>query len=128
MNGRVVHFEVPFDDGERARQFYRDVFDWSIDEMPELNYSMVATGPRSEQGMPSEPGYIGGGMFARTGAPATSPVVTIAVDSIDDTLERISALGGSTSAPKVSVGTMGFAAYFTDTEGNLMGLWENTPG
>jgi predicted enzyme related to lactoylglutathione lyase len=28
----------------------------------------------------------------------------------------------------MAVGDMGFAAYFTDTEGNLMGLWENAPG
>jgi uncharacterized protein len=24
----VVHFEIPFDDGDRARRFYREVFDW----------------------------------------------------------------------------------------------------
>ncbi|MGH9234181.1 MAG: VOC family protein, partial [Acidimicrobiales bacterium] len=28
MSARVVHFEVPFDDAERALSFYRDVFDW----------------------------------------------------------------------------------------------------
>ena len=28
--GRVVHFEIPFDDADRARNFYRDVFDWQI--------------------------------------------------------------------------------------------------
>jgi predicted enzyme related to lactoylglutathione lyase len=28
MAGRVVHFEIPFDDRDRARRFYREVFDW----------------------------------------------------------------------------------------------------
>jgi predicted enzyme related to lactoylglutathione lyase len=26
---------------------------------------------------------------------------------------------------RTQVGEMGFTAYFTDTEGNLVGLWEN---
>ena len=30
MSARVVHFEVPFDDAERARSFYQEVFDWQI--------------------------------------------------------------------------------------------------
>ena len=32
--------------------------------------------------------------------------------------------GGTVSGPKEPVGEMGFAAYFTDTEGNVVGLWE----
>ncbi len=35
MSGRVVHFEIPFDDGDRARAFYGSVFGWSIMAMPE---------------------------------------------------------------------------------------------
>jgi predicted enzyme related to lactoylglutathione lyase len=26
---------------------------------------------------------------------------------------------------KLAVGDMGYAAYFTDSEGNLIGLWQN---
>ena len=36
----------------------------------------------------------------------------------------IGELGGSTVRGKEPVGDMGFAAYFTDSEGNLVGLWE----
>ena len=28
-------------------------------------------------------------------------------------------------APKMPVADMGFAAYFRDSEGNLMGFWQN---
>ena len=65
MTARVVHFEVPFDDAERARSFYREVFDWQIQSMPEMGYNLVSTGPATDQGMPAEPGYIGGGMLQR---------------------------------------------------------------
>ena len=37
----------------------------------------------------------------------------------------IGELGGSTVRGKEPVGDMGFAAYFTDSEGNLVGLWQN---
>jgi predicted enzyme related to lactoylglutathione lyase len=124
MSARVVHFEVPFDDGDRARGFYRDVFDWQIQEMPEMSYNMVTTGPVSDQGMPSEPGYIGGGMFQRQ-APVNVPVITLQVDDIDATLAAVESHGGAVVGKKEAVGEMGFAAYFSDSEGNLMGLWEN---
>jgi predicted enzyme related to lactoylglutathione lyase len=125
MAGRVVHFEVPFDDPERATGFYQEVFGWQIMAMPEFEYHGVATGPTGDQGMPSEPGYIGGGMFKRQASFPSTPVITIEVDDIDATLAEIEAKGGSTFEKKMPVGEMGFAAYFKDPEGNVMGLWQN---
>jgi predicted enzyme related to lactoylglutathione lyase len=123
MSARVVHFEVPFDDADRARDFYRDVFDWQIQPLPEMGYNMVSTGPVGDQG-PTEPGYIGGGMLARQ-VPVTGPVITLQVDDIDATLGDIQKHGGSVAGGKMPIGEMGFAAYFQDSEGNVMGLWQN---
>lgn len=123
MSARVVHFEVPYDDADRARQFYRAVFDWQIQSIPEMGYNMVSTGPVSDQGMPAEPGYIGGGMLQRQ-QPVQSPVITLDVDDIDSALVAIEKNGGAAVGEKMPVGDMGFAAYFKDTEGNLMGLWQ----
>lgn len=125
MDGRVVHFEVPYDDGERARRFYGDVFGWQIQSIPEMQYDIVATGPVSDEGGPSEPGYVGGGMTAR-GGHVTQPVITIAVDDVTASLEKIRSSGGAAVGEPVVVGDMGVAAYFTDSEGNLMGLWQST--
>lgn len=124
MSGGVVHFEVPADDVDRAQEFYRAAFDWELEGMPEMNYTIVRTTRTDEQGRPLEPGAINGGMFKRED-PLTGPVIVIAVDDIDKTLERIGTLGGSTVLPKLTVGDMGFAAYFKDTEGNILGLWQN---
>jgi predicted enzyme related to lactoylglutathione lyase len=124
MSARVVHFEIPFDDGKRARDFYRDVFDWQISEVPELQYTTVSTGPTTNEGMPAEPGFIGGGMFQRD-ANIDRPVITVNVDDIDSTMIAIEKHGGSQVGEKITVGTMGFAAYFKDSEGNLMGLWQS---
>lgn len=128
MSGRVVHFEVPFDDGDRARNFYRQAFGWNATEMPEMEYTGVATGPVAESGMPAEPGYIGGGMFKRSSESPTGPVITVDVPDIDAALAKIESLGGATVSAKQPVGEMGFAAYFRDTEGNVMGLWQTAQG
>jgi predicted enzyme related to lactoylglutathione lyase len=123
MSGRVVHFEVPFDDGDRARSFYEEAFGWQVMEMPEMGYTIVMTGPSNDSG-PTEAGFINGGMLSREQAATSGPVLVLDVDSIETTLERIGGLGGSTVVGKTPVGDMGFAAYFTDPEGNVVGLWE----
>jgi uncharacterized protein len=126
MSGRVVHFEVPFDDGDRARNFYKEAFGWQIMEMPDMGYTIVMTGPSSDTG-PTEPGFINGGMLARGQAATPGPVIVVDVESIEVALERINELGGSTLVGKTPVGDMGFAAYVRDTEGNAVGLWETAP-
>ena len=125
MSGRVVHFEIPFDDGERARRFYSEAFGWQLQEMPGMDYTLVVTGPSGDQG-PTEPGFVNGGMLARSAAAAPGPVVVVDVESIDVALERVTELGGSTVLGKQPVGDMGFTAYVRDPEGNVVGLWETT--
>ncbi|GAB3576420.1 VOC family protein [Amycolatopsis endophytica] len=127
MSGRIVHFEIPFDDGERARGFYREAFGWNLTAIPGMNYTGVTTGPTSEQGMPAEPGFINGGMFDRSDAAPKGPVITVDVASIDAALEKIEQHGGAKLVGRTEIPQMGFYAYFTDTEGNVMGLWENLP-
>jgi uncharacterized protein len=56
-----------------------------------------------------------------------APVITIDVDGIDDALSRIEAAGGSTVTPRTPIPGMGAFAYFKDSEGNVLGLWESTP-
>lgn len=123
MTGRIVHFEIPFDDAERAQSFYREAFGWQIQPMPAMSYTIVSTGPSGERG-PTEPGYINGGMLQRNEV-AKTPVLTISVDDIDATLATVESLGGRTVEAKMPVGDMGFAAYFSDSEGNVTGLWQN---
>ena len=54
-----------------------------------------------------------------------TPVITLAVDDIDATIVAVEKHGGSAVGEKMAVAEMGFAAYFKDSEGNLMGLWQN---
>ncbi len=124
MSGRVAHFEIPADDPARAQEFYRGVFDWKINSMPGMEYALLSTTDTDEQGAPKEPGAINGGMFKRE-PDINQPVITIEVADIDQSLKAIEASGGSIVRPREAVANMGFSAYFKDSEGNLLGLWEN---
>jgi predicted enzyme related to lactoylglutathione lyase len=126
MSGRVVHFEIPYDDGDRARRFYAETFGWQLQEMPGMEYTLVVSGPSGDRG-PSEPGFINGGMLAREESAAPGPVVVLDVEDIDACLAAVERAGGAVVVPKQPVGAMGFTAYVKDPEGNVIGLWETAP-
>jgi predicted enzyme related to lactoylglutathione lyase len=122
---KVVHFEIPTDDLDRAKGFYGSVFGWHLQTMQEMPYTIVMTTPVDEQTqMPTEPGAINGGMMERT-ADAPSPVLTVGVDSVDESMKKVEAEGGTIVRPKTEVPGMGAFAYFKDTEGNVLGVWES---
>ncbi|GIH04691.1 glyoxalase [Rhizocola hellebori] len=127
MANSVVHFEVPADDVERAKTFYREAFGWQIQAYPGMNYHGVTTAEVGPDMMPLKPGAINGGLFDKAEFPITSPVLTIGVDDIDEALEKVERLGGKTLMGRQAVADMGFTGYFTDPEGNVMGLWQNAP-
>jgi hypothetical protein len=88
---KVVHFEIPVDDLDRAKDFYGSVFGWQLQTMPMEGgeYTSVMTTPVDQQTqMPTEPGAINGGMMQRTER-TPAPVVTIGVEGIDDALGQI---------------------------------------
>jgi uncharacterized protein len=124
---KVVHFEIPVDDAARAKEFYRSIFDWQLDDMDMGGgniYTTVTTTPIDEQSrIPTDPGAINGGLMQRS--PDTpAPVITIGVTAIDDALKKIEADGGSVVQPRTEIPDMGAFAYFKDSEGNVVGLWE----
>ena len=125
---KVVHFEIPAEDVERAKGFYGSVFGWHLEtmQMPGGEYtSAMTTAVDDQTQQPSEPGAINGGLMQRT-EQTPSPVITIDVDAIDDTLQEVEAAGGTTVTPRTEIQGMGAFAYFKDPDGNVMGLWETT--
>jgi len=88
-----------------------------------VSYTTATTVPIDDKMMPTEPGAINGG-FTGKSKETPSPVITIGVDSIDDTLKKVEAGGGKVVTPRTPIPDMGAFAYFIDSEGNTMGLWE----
>lgn len=127
MSGEVGHFELPAENTERARKFYSTTFGWKLTQMPGMDYTMVQTGAVDDQSMPKEPGYIGGGIGKR-GGPLEHTVVTIVVDDVAAAIKKVEKNGGKTVQAKQEIpGGMGWTAYFRDTEGNIVGLYQSPP-
>jgi predicted enzyme related to lactoylglutathione lyase len=111
---RPMHFEIPVKDEARAMQFFTNVFGWTFNNYGMDNYQFADTGKGEG---------INGALMKREGTVANS----IGVDSIDKTMEKVTANGGTLVVPKTEVPGMGSYCYFTDTEGNIHGLWEMAP-
>ncbi len=124
---KVVHFEIPVDDLERAQSFYGAIFGWELFTTPigDGEYTLVTTTPVDESMRPTESGGINGGMMQRSDS-TPNPVITIGVASIDDALKQVEASGGTVVTPRTPIPEMGAFAYFADPEGNVMGLFEGT--
>jgi predicted enzyme related to lactoylglutathione lyase len=74
--------------------------------------------------MPREAGAINGGMMKRH-LHSEYPMIVVNVNSVDDALDKIQKAGGKVVLPKQKVGDFGYYARFSDTEGNIVGLWQN---
>ena len=121
---KVQHFEIPLDNLDRAKKFYKDTFNWNMIDVPNMAYTMVHTGKTDDKGMIEEKGVINGGMIKRNNE-IKSPVITITVDNMDHSLILAKKNGGKLLTDKTPVSDMGFMAYVKDSEGNIIGLWQN---
>ena len=121
----VVHFEIPAKDVKRASAFYSKAFGWNLNQFPGFEYWSVVTTDSDQNGIPKSPGSINGGMGKKGVMAPKAVTVTVSVADIDATLASVKKLGGSPVGKKMPVGDMGWSAYFEDTEGNVIGLWQN---
>jgi predicted enzyme related to lactoylglutathione lyase/uncharacterized protein YndB with AHSA1/START domain len=114
---KVIHFEIPADDPERAMKFYKDVFGWEIEKWEQGDYWLVSTGPDEEPG-------INGAIMPRESGDMVRN--TISVDSYEEFAEKIEGQGGKMLTEKMTIPGMGFNGLFQDTEGNMFGIIEVT--
>lgn len=123
----VYTFDLPVDDMNRAKKFYEEVFGWEIATIPGSggNYHSAITLPSDEKGEPKVPGGINGGFYQRGTHGLTGTFFEINVPSINIHLKKIEKAGGTTVLPKGPISNLGFFAVIKDTEGNIIGLWED---
>ena len=120
---KVVHFEIPADDLERAKKFYSENFGWKVNQLgPEMgDYALVQTGPTDDKGMPQDKAFINGGLMKRDPS-AKAPVLVMAVDDTDATVEKVKKSGGRLVGEIMDIPNVGRYARVQDTEGNVIGV------
>ncbi len=117
---QIVHFEIPADDVERAKQFYGKLFGWKIEKYSgpfAMDYWMIATATAGEKALE-------GGMLHRQ-HPQQAITMYIDVPSVEEYLAKVTSLGGQVVFPKTAIPEMGYFAVCLDPENNQFGLWEN---
>ncbi|RXA20229.1 VOC family protein [Methanosarcina sp. MSH10X1] len=118
----IVHFDIPADNTERAKNFYSSLFGWKYEKPFEtMEYYLVST-----EDLEGKPG-LGGGLGER-GTPDQRTMNYIGVSSVDEYLPKIEKLGGKVLMSKTAVPGMGYLAICLDTENNTFGIWEENEG
>lgn len=113
-HGDITHLDIPYDDLDRATSFYSGVFGWSIEAPPGFE----------DYPMWQAPNQLSGGGFTSRDSGLSQIRNYVEVDSIDEALERVAALGGRVTMSKTPISDTSWYAVFEDTEGNEMGLYE----
>lgn len=116
MNSKIVFFEIPASDFDRAVKFYNGLFD----------IKMETSGNEKEK-----MAFFPGGSGAVSKASGFNPskdgttVTFDAGDKLDEALERATELGGSVIQPKTKIecDNRDSFALIADTEGNRIGLY-----
>jgi uncharacterized protein len=120
MADSVTHFEIYAEDLPKLAEFYGELFDWKIDKAPGIDYFQIQTGTAEGAG-------IRGGMLRRPIPGPRSWVHYVAVDSVDETVERLQRLGGKVLRAKAAVPKAAWYAIVEDPDGNVFGIWEADP-
>jgi len=117
---RVIHFEIPAKNPERAVKFYQGVFGWKVEKWAgPMDYWLATTGDDTEPGI--------NGAITEKSDYVHATTNTISVPSYEDAVKKIVEAGGKVLMPKAAVPGIGYMTYCEDTEGNIFGIMENNP-
>lgn len=113
-HGDITHIDIPVSDLKAAQTFYSGLFGWNIAEVPGF------------EGYPmwQAPNTISGGGLAPRDDSFTQPRSYVEVDSIDETLAKLTESGGTVVMEKSPISETSWYAFFNDPDGNTIGLYE----
>ena len=119
MANAFVHVELQTTDLPKAREFYRRLFDWKIEEVSMENggYTMIDVGQGTGGGMMNNP------------APGI-PSHWLAYVEVDDggaATEKAKALGATIAQEKTEVSNFGWFSVIIDPTGAALALWQSKP-
>lgn len=118
MAGKIVHFELPAQDDERAKAFWSGLFGWEFQDSgmePTGSYWLTQGG-----------GPPAGALYKAEDMTKQGPVVYFDTDDIEASIEKVRELGGQAEDATPIPGIGRFSAC-RDTEGNAFSLFQADP-
>ena len=112
-NGKICYVEIPADDIERSIAFYQQVFGWN-----------VRTRGDGSRAFDDGVGQVSGAWrLDRKPMTEVGLLIYIMVDSVTETVEKITAAGGTIVQP-IGADAPEITARFSDPAGNILGLYQ----
>jgi uncharacterized protein len=118
MANPFVHVELETQDLEKSRKFYTSMFDWKLEEIPGMDYTMINVGDGTGGGMMKKPD---------PGIPDIW-LPYIMVDDITASTTKAQALGATIAKDVTEVPDMGWFSVIVDPTGAAVGLWQSKTG
>jgi predicted enzyme related to lactoylglutathione lyase len=115
MAGQIVHFELPAENLDRAKEFWGSLFGWTFNDagVEGMRYEMTDAG-----------GPPPGAVYASEELAAQGPIVYFDTDDIQASVARARELGGQAEDPAPIPG-IGWFARCHDTEENRFSLFQS---
>lgn len=116
-------FELSVNDIARAKKFYETAFNMTMQEMEMMGMKM-AMFP-----IDNMIGKVGGALVQSAGHKPSMDGAKVYINAnpdLADALGRVEAAGGKVMMPKTKINEeSGYMAFFTDSEGNMVGMHSN---
>jgi uncharacterized protein len=117
MANPFVHVELATTDIDKAKSFYRSLFDWKLNDMDMgggHNYTMIEVGEGTGGGMMTHP---------MPGAPSAW-LAYVNVDDIRSATSKAQSLGAKVFREPTEVPNAGWFSIIVDPTGAALGLWQ----
>jgi len=118
MANPFVHVELHTQDPEKAKKFYKSLFDWTLDEIPELAYTVIKVGKGTGGGIMKSP--------MADSLPQWVPYVL--VENIGVSTEKARSLGARVLSEVTEIPELGWFSMFLDPTGAAFALWQPKMG
>lgn len=114
---KVIHFEVPSDDVDRALKFYSNVSDWKTEKiiLNGIDHFFIFPKDQDDESF---------GHITKRERHFDSIINYMGITSFASYHKRVTNNGGKVIIPKTAINDIGFYSLCEDSEGNKFGLWE----
>jgi len=114
MANPFVHVELQSKDREASKKFYEGLFDWKLDDVPGMDYTMIGVGEGT-----------GGGIMTSPMPEAPSAWLSyVLVDDVTACTKKAKSLGAHVVKDVTAIPNYGRFSIIADPFGAVLGLWQ----
>jgi hypothetical protein len=118
MANPFVHVELLTNDVAKAKDFYKNLFDWKLEDAPGMDYTMINVGEGT-----------GGGMMKNPMPDVPSHwLAYVLVDDVAAATQKAKSLGATIAKEVTEIPAYGWFSVIIDPTGAALALWQTKAG